>query len=87
MMGMENFFEEINEKGIFLDEPVYGQGLIGAVIFVAVLAVIITTFAYPTMANAIGSISDPTNQVLGGLGLLSLIIILVFASLRVAGVV
>ena len=87
MMGMENFFEEINEKGIFLDMPIYGQGLIGAVIFVAVLAVIITTFAYPTMANAIGSISDPTNQVLGGLGLLSLIIILVFASLRVAGVV
>ena len=77
---MQNLFEEVEIRG-------EGGGLIGGVIVLAVAAVVVFQFAYPTVEAAILSISDPTNATLAGLALLALVLTIVFGGLRLAGVV
>jgi hypothetical protein len=61
-------------------------GIIGGAIILAVAAVVIFQFAYPTISSAIASITDSTHATLAGLSLLALILVPVFAGLRMAGV-
>lgn len=62
-------------------------GIIGGAIVLAVAAVVIFKFAYPTVEDAIASISDPTNAALANLALLALVLTIVFGGLRMAGIV
>ena len=64
-----------------------GGGIIGGSIILAVAGVVIFKFAYPTITDAIASITDTTHATLAGLALLALILTPVFAGLRMAGVV
>lgn len=63
------------------------SGLIGGAIVLAVAAVVVFKFAYPTVETAIASITDATNKELANLALLGLVLVIVFGALRMAGIV